>query len=115
MGQASGLQVVPCSAAPVFPDPPIHIPSNQPKRSYRHRFDLLGYTDLDFGDPIDWHLDPVHHKQSPRKPWYKIPFLDFNQVGDHKIIWELNRHQHLVTLAQAWHYTKGRPLPRRNP
>ena len=65
------------------------------------RFDLLGYKDLDFGDPIDWHFDPVHHKHAPRKPWYQIPFLDFNQVGDHKIIWELNRHQHLVALAQA--------------
>ena len=45
----------------------------------QHRFDLLGYADLDFGSPIDWHLDPVHHKRAPRKPWYKIPFLDFDQ------------------------------------
>src|SRR5208282_5384269 len=36
------------------------------------------------------------------KPWYKIDFLDFSAVGDHKIVWELNRHQHLVTLAKAW-------------
>jgi Heparinase II/III-like protein/Heparinase II/III N-terminus len=72
----------------------------------RHRFDLLGYEDLDFGDPIDWHLDPVHHQRAPRKPWYQIPYLDFDQVGDHKIIWELNRHQHLVTLALAWHFTR---------
>src|SRR4029077_19244415 len=30
-----------------------------------------------------------------------IPYLDFARAGDHKIIWELNRHQHLTTLAQA--------------
>ena len=71
----------------------------------RHHFNLLGYTDLDFGREVDWHLDPVHGKRAPQWPWYRIPFLDFHQVGDHKIIWELNRHQHLVTLAKAFRYT----------
>lgn len=71
----------------------------------RHRFRLLGYRDLDYGAEIDWHLDAVHGKRAPLKAWYKIPFLDFQQVGDHKIIWELNRHQHLVTLAKAWAFT----------
>jgi hypothetical protein len=72
----------------------------------QHRFRLLGYRDVDYGNEIDWHLDAVHNKRAPLKPWYKIPFLDFNQVGDHKIIWELNRHQHLVTLAKAWAFTR---------
>ena len=71
----------------------------------RHRFRLLGYCDLDYGAEIDWHLDAVHGKRAPVKAWYKIPFLDFEQVGDHKITWELNRHQHLVTLAKAWAFT----------
>jgi hypothetical protein len=81
-----------------------------------HRFRLLGYEHLEFaldrrsgnfgGDnfkdkDIDWHLDPVHGKRAPLDPWFKIPFLDFAVVGDHKVIWELNRHQHLVTLAKA--------------
>ncbi len=70
-----------------------------------HRFNLLGYTDIEYGKEIDWHLDPVHRKRAPLKPWYTINFLDFNQVGDHKVIWELNRHQHLVTLAKAWRIT----------
>ena len=68
----------------------------------QHRFNLLGYTDLDYGREIDWHLDAVHGKSAPLKPWYKINFLDFNEVGDHKVTWELNRHQHLVTLGKAW-------------
>ena len=66
-----------------------------------HRFRLLGYENLDFGSEIDWHLDPVHGKRAPLDPWCKIPFLDFAAVGDHKVIWELNRHQHLVALAKA--------------
>ena len=66
-----------------------------------HRFRLLGYENLDYGREIDWHLDPVHGKRAPLDPWFKIPFLDFAAVGDHKVTWELNRHQHLVTLAKA--------------
>lgn len=71
----------------------------------RHRFRLLGYTDLDYGSEIDWHLDAVHGKRAPLEPWFKIQFLNFAEVGDHKVIWELNRHQHLVTLAKAWRLT----------
>ena len=74
----------------------------QAARICRHRFDLLGYQDLDYGPEIDWHLDVVHGKRAPRKPWFKIRFMDFEEVGDHKITWELNRHQHLVTLAKAY-------------
>jgi uncharacterized heparinase superfamily protein len=70
-----------------------------------HRFQLLSFKDLEFGASIDWHFDPVHGKRSPLRPWFKIPFLDFTRVGDHKVIWELNRHQHLVTLAKAWALT----------
>ncbi len=94
-------RMVSSSASPVFPGPPPACSLEQAEKIRRGRFDLLGYRNLDFGSPIDWHLDPVHCKRAPRIPWYRIAFLDFDQVGDHKIIWELNRHQHLVTLAQA--------------
>jgi hypothetical protein len=74
-----------------------------------HRLRLLGYENLVFEldggsakqQEIDWHLDPVHGRRAPLDPWFKIPFLDFAVVGDHKVTWELNRHQHLVTLAKA--------------
>jgi hypothetical protein len=66
-----------------------------------HHFRLLGYENLDYGSEIDWHLDRVHGKRAPLDPWFRIPFLDFDIVGDHKVTWELNRHQHLVTLAKA--------------
>lgn len=67
-----------------------------------HRFRLLGYRDLAYGDEIDWQLDAVHGLRSPLIPWFKINFLDFAEVGDHKVTWELSRHQHLVKLAKAW-------------
>jgi hypothetical protein len=70
-----------------------------------HRFDLLGYSDLDYGASIDWHLDVVHGKRGPRRPWFEIKYLDFEITGDSKITWELNRHQHFLTLAKAYWLT----------
>jgi hypothetical protein len=68
----------------------------------QHRFSLLGYENLDYGPVIDWHADPVNGRRSPLKVWYKVPYLNFDEVGDHKVIWELSRHQHLVVLAKAY-------------
>ena len=65
------------------------------------RFDLLGYRDLMFGRPIDWHLDPVNARRSPLVHWSKIDPLDASTTGDSKVVWEINRHQWLVRLAQA--------------
>lgn len=71
----------------------------------QHRFDLLGYRDLAYGSPIDWHSDKVHKKRAPSRIFYRVKYLDFAEVGDAKVTWELNRHQHLVTLAKAYHLT----------
>jgi hypothetical protein len=70
------------------------------------RFDLLGYRGLSFGDPIDWHLDPVWSRRTPLAHWSRLDPLDPSVVGDSKIVWELNRHQWLVRLAQAWAVTR---------
>lgn len=69
-------------------------------------YDLLGYRALRFGMPpqLDWHLDPVHNRQAPRLFWAAVPFLD-PSCGDHKITWELNRHQHWLTLGRAYWLT----------
>lgn len=67
----------------------------------RHEFRLLGYEKLRYGPEIDWHF-AQGKRTDPLTPWFKINFLDFHTVGDHKVVWELNRHQHFVTLAKAW-------------
>jgi len=77
----------------------------------QHRFDLLGYADLNYGSPIDWHLDLVNGKRAPRKVFYRVHYLDFGEVGDSKVTWELNRHQHLVTLAKAYRLTGNARYP----
>lgn len=88
----------------LFPDTARQI-IQRAERISEHRFDLLGYEGLDYGSEIDWHSDRVHGKRAALKPWFQIHYLDFDEVGDSKVTWELNRHQHLVTLAKAYRLT----------
>src|SRR5207248_11773310 len=59
--------------------------------------DLLGYHDIAVGNPPDWHQDPIHRRRAPMEYWASIPYLD-PALGDHKIIWEMNRHPCWLTL-----------------
>lgn len=68
-------------------------------------FSLLGFRNLNFGKPIDWHLEPVAGKRAPQEHWSRLDFLDTSVAGDKKIIWELNRHQYFVILGQAYWLT----------
>ncbi len=68
-------------------------------------FDLLGFRGLSFGDPIDWHLEPVAGKRTPLSHWSRLNYLDTELAGDKKILWELNRHQYFATLGQAYWLT----------
>jgi hypothetical protein len=68
------------------------------------RFSLLGLHELDFGNPIDWRLEPVTGKRSPLAHWSRIDYLDAEVAGDKKITWELNRQQYFQVLGRAyWH------------
>jgi len=76
------------------------------------RFDLLGFRGLSFGEPIDWHLEPVSGKRTPLVHWSDLDFLDVEVAGDKKIVWELNRHQYFVTLGQAYWLTRDEKYAR---
>src|SRR5258706_1942630 len=69
------------------------------------KFDLLGFRNLSFGDPIDWHLEPVSERRAPLVHWSRLDYLDAGVIGDKKIVWELNRHQYFMTLGQAYWLT----------
>ena len=70
-------------------------------------YDLLGYERVSIAAPIDWHRDPVHDRRAPLAHWAAVPYLD-RVCGDHKIVWELNRHQHWLALGRAYALT-GNP------
>ncbi len=69
-----------------------------------HRFPVLGVT-IEPGPGIDWRRDYLHGISSGTPYFRRSPYLEFGRVGDHKVVWELNRHQHLTLLAQAYHLT----------
>lgn len=75
------------------------------ERICAHQFRLLGFSHLEYGRDIDWHLDVVHQVHSPRHAFFRVNYFDPAQVGDAKITWELSRHQHLVVLAKAYRLT----------
>ena len=73
------------------------------------QFDLLGYRGLSFESAttpggIDWHLDPVHQLRVEQGHWSRVRYLDASN-GDHKIVWELNRHQAWLALGRAYWLT----------
>lgn len=64
------------------------------------RYSILG-VELDIVRDVHWRRDYRHGRESGLAYLKRVPYLDFAAVGDHKFVWELNRHQHLVLLAQA--------------
>jgi len=60
------------------------------------------------GAPPNWNRCPLTGVQAPAWPSDRISLTDRAQVGDIKFVWELNRHLHWVTLAQA-HAMTGDP------
>src|SRR5215831_6639408 len=82
---------------------------NIAEAALRGKFSLLGHVGLSFGDPpdspIDWSLDPVSGLRAPLRHWSELHPLDPLGGGDPKVVWELNRHAHFVTLGQAYWLT----------
>ena len=64
--------------------------------------DLLGYRSVDVGRPVNWHRDPISGRRTPRVHWSRVDPLNFQEVGDSKVVWELHRHQWLAHLAQGY-------------
>jgi hypothetical protein len=70
-----------------------------------HRMAIFGYAEVNCGKTIAWRKDLIHGIESGLEHWSRIAYLDFSKAGDSKIVWEPNRHQHLVTLALAYTLT----------
>ncbi len=71
----------------------------------RGQFDLLGRSRLDFGRPVDWHVDPVSGERVARVHWSRVEHPKPESAIDYKVIWELNRHQYFAILGKAYWYT----------
>ena len=63
---------------------------------------LMGHEPLCVGSPPRWHREARSGTEVPRRHWSRINHLDTTLVGDHKLLWELNRHQYLLAPAFCW-------------
>lgn len=63
---------------------------------------LFASQRFDVGALPRWNRCPLTGVEGPNWPSYKISLTDRALVGDIKYVWELNRHLHLVAIAQAW-------------
>jgi len=70
----------------------------------RHHFPIFGLT-IETGPQVPWRRDHLSGIETGLTYFRRIAYLDARRAGDHKMIWELNRHQHLVILAQAYLFT----------
>jgi hypothetical protein len=67
---------------------------------------VFSSIELDYGDPINWHLNPLTGFEFNRNlKWYKIK--DFGpEFGDIKVIWEASRLTHFLYFSRAYLITE---------
>ena len=71
-----------------------------------HRWHLLGFGEMDFGSRVNWNLDPLSGRLWPLDYHASIP-LWHNDSSDIRVLWELNRLGHLITLGRAYALTRN--------
>jgi hypothetical protein len=88
----------------LFPDETERLIKSARLMTTEHRWPLLGFGDKDFGRQINWHRDPLSGRTWPLDYHADIP-LWHNDGSDIRVLWELNRLGHLITLGRAYALT----------
>jgi hypothetical protein len=71
-----------------------------------HRWPLLGLGVKGPGRPINWQRDPLSSRSWPLD-YHADMSLWHNDGSDVRVLWELNRLGHLITLGRAYALTKN--------
>jgi len=72
-----------------------------------HCITIFNSREIKFGQKIEWLMDPISKKEWPKKYWNRINIRNA-EFGDVRVVWELNRHKHFVTLGKAYQYTQDK-------
>lgn len=70
-----------------------------------HTFDCLEADTIHFRGKINWHHAFGNEPEWPGIHWSKLNIAPSEQWGDVRKTWEINRHQHFMTLGRAYWYT----------
>lgn len=112
-GERAGLLgsgVVPAPDLAPAPRPWVHATVNVDAARYfaaadriaAGKLDVFALRDAGLGSPPRWNRDPKTGVEAPLSFGKLLDYRNPRLVGDIKYLWELNRHLHLVTLAQAY-------------
>jgi hypothetical protein len=74
-----------------------------------HRWPLLGYGVLEFGDEVDWLREPVSGARWPLRYHCDVALVR-GDGSDVRVLWELNRLGQLLTLGRAYTLTRDESL-----
>ncbi len=77
------------------------------ERLLQGKWSIFSLRDLTLDFPPRWNRDPRTGIVAPTSFGSSIDYRDPARVGDIKYLWELNRHQELVTVAQAYALTRS--------
>jgi heparinase II/III-like protein len=105
-----GPDVVPPPDLAVAPSPWVHATARVDAARYlaaadriaAAKLDVFALRDVDLGSPPRWNRDPKTGVEAPLSFGKLLDYRNPRLVGDIKYLWEINRHLHLVTLAQAY-------------
>ncbi len=70
-----------------------------------NRLTLFNLENHHLGPEIQWNYEYAAEKLTPMGFAPHIDYRDYRVTGDAKLVWELNRHQHLVILGRAYRLT----------
>ncbi len=65
-----------------------------------HRWPLLGFGEIAFGESLDWRRDPLSGRVWPLAYHADVSLLSLDG-SDVRVLWELNRLGHFITLGRA--------------
>ncbi len=105
-----GSGIVPAPDLAPAPRPWVHATVNVDAARYlaaadriaAGKLDVFALRDIELGSPPRWNRDPKTGVEAPLGFSKLLDYRNPRLVGDIKYLWELNRHLHLVTLAQAY-------------
>jgi hypothetical protein len=84
-----------------FPERAVEI-SREAEAIKEHSFRFFAYPEVSCGPKIPWRRDLIHGVETDLRHYARFSPLAMAEVGDTKIVWELNRHQHFFTLCHCY-------------
>ncbi|HKO44565.1 MAG TPA: alginate lyase family protein [Pyrinomonadaceae bacterium] len=91
----------------LFPEATQNLLSHAERIVNQHSWPLLGIGETNFGEQIDWHRDPLSQFHWPLDYHADLNLLR-DDGSDVRVLWELNRLSHFLTLARAYAVSKDK-------